>query len=254
MEGNAPHGDDKAGLSEPETQTSTTLLIFTKYPTPGFAKTRLIPLLGPDGAAQVSRAMTERICRAARRFRQQAQEQGNGLSPRDIHVRVCYVVRETDLTSNGSAKHEIMKQWLGQDLEYVEQRGESLGERLRQAFADVEERSDQIIVVGSDIPGVSVEILTEACSAISHMADVVLGPAADGGYYLLGLRRSSFDLDLFTDISWSTEKVLEQTVSRIEKHSKILHRLETLVDIDRPEDYPVWIELQKSESESAARR
>lgn len=94
-----------------------------------------------------------------------------------------------------------------------------------------------MVVIGTDCPDITPELLERAFQKLTQ-ADVVFGPAADGGYYLLGLRRMV--PDLFTDIAWGSDRVLEESARRAETLALEVAMLETLADVDRPEDLPVW--------------
>jgi rSAM/selenodomain-associated transferase 1 len=125
--------------------------------------------------------------------------------------------------------------WLGEDLEYAEQGAGSLGERLCRATAQT-----PVILIGADCPDLTPKHLVQAAQALQD-DDIVIGPAEDGGYYLLGLRRP---LDrLFSNISWGTATVLAETVERLESYGLEPVWLETLADCDRPEDLQRWPEL-----------
>jgi glycosyltransferase A (GT-A) superfamily protein (DUF2064 family) len=103
------------------------------------------------------------------------------------------------------------------------------------------EGAKRAVLVGCDIPGIGVELLSEAFDRlIPH--DVVLGPAADGGYYLIGTRRDRFDAlapALFQGIPWGTETVYVDTLSAVGSVASVFS-LATLQDVDRPEDLFVW--------------
>ncbi len=142
------------------------LIVFTRFPEPGKTKTRLIPALGARGAARLQRQMTEHIITTAA-----ALNGRNGLS---IEVR----------HEGGNAG--LMQDWLGSHLTYRPQGGGNLGRRMQRAFeAAFEDDAAAAVIVGSDIPGISDDILRQAFEAL-RKKDLVLGPAKDGGYYLIG--------------------------------------------------------------------
>jgi rSAM/selenodomain-associated transferase 1 len=119
----------------------------------------------------------------------------------------------------------------------VEQRGETLGERERGVFADLFRRgARQVVLVGSDIPLLTPTILEDAFAALTDSAtQVVLGPASDGGYYLLGLNAPTVP-DLFTGVRWSTKYALMDTLRRCEFEERRVTLLPILDDIDEPDD------------------
>lgn len=105
-----------------------------------------------------------------------------------------------------------------------------------------------MIAVGADCPDLSVRHIQQAFESLCRH-DVVLGPAKDGGYYLIGLRQSDLDKkpsqkSLFTGISWSTSAVLQQTIEKAQELDLSTAQLETLADIDRPQDLAIWHRLR----------
>lgn len=195
------------------------LILFTRLPKPGTTKTRLIPTLGPQGAADLQRKMTELMIQQARQL--------SSDQPTDIFV---YYEGGTVLQ---------MEQWLGKDLHYVQQQGKDIGQRMYNAFMDgYTDGADHIVLIGCDIPTIDHILLTKAFSDLtSHTA--VIGPSADGGYYLIGIHRQAvpgLSGSLFTDITWSTSKVYQQTIAALKKHQVSFTALPLQRDIDRPDD------------------
>ena len=195
--------------------------IFTKYPYPGRVKTRLIPVLGEAESARIHRILTERTCRLASRFARKEP----------VDLSVCFT----------GGDEILMRNWLGTGFSYVEQSGDDLGARMEGAFHDRFARGFRsVVIIGTDCPDLSVLILKEAFDALGR-ADVVLGPAADGGYYLIGLRDGI--PDLFHEIDWGTVIVLSQTKRKILRLGLRCIELEMLHDIDRPEDIARYPDL-----------
>lgn len=195
------------------------IIIFTRYPQAGLTKTRLIPELGAEGAAILQRTMTEQIVHTA----------GQLVHDRQIQISVYY--------AGGS--HQQMKQWLGPELLYHEQTGTDLGQKMMLAFADAWDRGLQrAVLVGSDCPAIDFQLITDALEALQD-DQLVLGPAADGGYYLIG---TTNDLPLnrlarlFTDIAWGTSEVFQETVNRARDAEVTTSILKELNDIDHPRD------------------
>ena len=115
------------------------------------------------------------------------------------------------------------------------QRGRDLGERLRWAIDEaLAARPAPVLVVGADCPHLPLEVVDEAAGALAAGADVVLGPAEDGGYYLVGIRRPI--PELLSDIAWGTPAVLEQTLAHAASLGLRSRLLPPSFDIDRPED------------------
>lgn len=192
-------------------QLSIRLVLFTRFPQPGHAKTRLIPVLGPERAADLHGRLTERTIAIMR---------ATGLP---IEIR----------TTGAACKR--FRDWLGPDLALVDQGDGDLGERLTRAAAE-----PPVILLGADTPDLSVAHLEDAADALRR-GDSVIGAAEDGGYWLLGLPRPM--PFLFADMPWSTDRVAALTLSRLSERGITPVMLETLADLDRPEDLARWPSL-----------
>lgn len=183
------------------------LLIFTKYPRPGCVKTRLIPVLGAEAAALLHCRLTEQTVSEMLKLH--------------CRLKVCY---------DGASRAE-MQQWLG-DLELLEQGSGDLGQRISRAVdLSFKEGADKVVVVGTDTPTLTAHTVLRAFQGLEN-AELVLGPARDGGYYLIALSRPV--PALFVGIEWSSERVLRQTLTAATGLKVLL--LEEMADIDRPED------------------
>lgn len=195
------------------------LLLFTRYPRPGQTKTRLIPALGADGAATVQRRMTELVVATARRFASLPE-------------------RRLEIWATG-ADFRTLGLWLGFDLKYRDQGAGDLGQRLLRAVGDTfAQGTKAVIVMGSDCPALSVAHIDEAAKLLSAGTDLVLGPAHDGGYYLIGLNQVA--VSLFENIPWGTEKVMAATLKAASRLDLRVQQLALLADIDRPQDLIFW--------------
>jgi uncharacterized protein len=193
------------------------ILVISRYPVPGQAKTRLIPALGPARAARLHRRMTEQVLEAARKTR---------AAKKDLDITVCYT----------GASRQAFRAWMGSDLCYEQQPSGSLGVRLQLAFARAfANKSSGAIAVGTDVPGLSPDIFDQAFCGLRDR-DIVIGPATDGGYYLIGMK--NHHPGLFTDIDWGTERVLFQTLETIKRLGLTVETLPTLDDVDHPGDLP----------------
>lgn len=194
------------------------LIIFTRYPEVEKTKTRLIPSLGAKGAADLHRTLTEQTLRTVKPLQHQAN------------------IRITIYFTGGSS--DLMQAWLGTGFKYCLQGDGDLGQKMQQAILNTfNQGASQVIVIGTDCPGLTAEILTAAFQALEN-CDLVIGPAQDGGYYLLGLDHSM--PELFTHIDWGTEWVLAQTQAAIAPKNYKIHYLPILRDVDRPEDWIAW--------------
>ena len=127
-----------------------------------------------------------------------------------------------------------MQKWLGPDRRYKAQGPGNLGEKLTLAFGDAFTAGAQrVVTIGCDCPGLAKEHIDRAFDAL-YFKDLVLGPATDGGYYLIGINRPLDEL--FENISWGTAMVFEATVSLAQQLGLSIEILEELPDVDRPED------------------
>lgn len=197
--------------------TDQTLLVqFARAPLEGRVKTRLIPHLGATGACELHCELTAWTCR---------QLLASCLGPVELHV-------------DGHAEHALFVQLQADGIAgIVAQCGSDLGERMYYALRDGLERFGSVILVGSDCPGIDAAYLHQATVALRG-ASVVLGPAADGGYVLIGARRIS--ASVFRGIAWGGATVYVETVAALAKSGLDWAALPVLVDIDRPSDLPVW--------------
>jgi len=126
-----------------------------------------------------------------------------------------------------------MYDWLG-DFKYVSQSDGDLGDRMKQAFQlGFDEGCDRIVMIGTDCPAID-EALIDRAFLTLNKTDVTFGPAVDGGYYLIGLRKQI--LELFSNIPWSTASVLQDSLAIVNNLNLSYELLEILPDIDRPED------------------
>lgn len=141
------------------------LLIFTRYPEAGYVKTRFIPALGADGACNLLRRMAEHTIK-----------------------QLSFLAREIEICFTGRGERE-MQEWQGETLTYSPQGEGDLGKRLHRAFARTfSQGEDKAAVVGTDCPELTASLVQKAFQSLEG-SDLVLGPAADGDYYLLGLNR-----------------------------------------------------------------
>jgi len=199
------------------------LIIFTRYPETGTTKTRLIPLLGAEGAANLQRKMTEHTL-----SQMMGLPVSNGLT---IEIRY-----------DGGNEH-LMRRWLGSEFEYAAQDDGDLGCRMQRAFEDAfKSKASAVVIIGTDIPDLTAVDVTSAF-AVLKQKKMVLGPAKDGGYYLIGLQKNAYSLavgDLFTGITWGEHDVLKKTLN-ISSHLGFNYSLlKEMDDVDRPEDIFIW--------------
>jgi len=205
------------------------LVIFTRYPQSGKAKTRMIPALGSEGAAQLQRQMTEHTLRQI------------GALVEGDRVSADHATSVGIWFSGGTS--DLMREWLGLGWHYQPQPDGDLGMRMVAALqAAFDQGVERAVVIGTDCPGVDKRCLTEAFATLQQH-DLVLGPATDGGYYLIGLRR--LIPELFVGVPWSTADVLQTTLAIAHTLSLSTAQLEPLADVDYPADLPVWEAIQQ---------
>ena len=197
------------------------LIVFVKEPRPGRVKTRLLPALDPDSAAELYRALAEE------EIRQTAPRGGD-------YTRLFFHAPPSS--------PEAMSAWLpGETL--LAQQGADLGARMSSAFEEAFRRgARRAAIIGTDVPWLTRARVAEAFGALDEH-DVVLGPTPDGGYYLLAVDRHR--PALFPGIAWSTPSVLASTVERAAGLGLRIQMLDPLADIDTIDDLRAhWPRLQ----------
>lgn len=200
-----------------DVQPTSRVIVFTRFPEAGKTKTRMIPELGAEGATALHVALTRHTLRTVQAFCKQ--------STCELEVRFA----------GGSVA--AMCEVFGSDINYRVQCAGDLGARLTDAFAEaLYEGASRIVVIGSDCPDIQATDIDEAICSMPDF-DVVLGPALDGGYYLIGL--CADQRQLFADIDWGSDQVLKQTLDRAHRSGMRVHCLRPLSDVDHPEDLTV---------------
>ncbi|HXG99335.1 MAG TPA: TIGR04282 family arsenosugar biosynthesis glycosyltransferase [Sphingomicrobium sp.] len=191
--------------------TATRIVIFAKAPVAGSVKTRLIPLLGAEGAAQLAATMLQATVA-------HAIDAGLGTP---------------ELCASPDHGDPAWKDLLPENLQLTDQGPGDLGKRLATAALRVTGTGERLLLIGTDCPALDGNHLRTAASQLDTY-DAVLFPAEDGGYVLLGLNR--FDPTLFHGIAWSTDGVAKETMKRIATLGWTLFVGPTLRDIDEPND------------------
>lgn len=192
------------------------LIVFTRYPEIGKVKTRLIPKLGDEGATILHRKMAEKMLGEVREFQQNYS----------CSVEVCFSGRN----------EKLMAEWLGNDFVYQTQGDGNLGDRLSLATQEAfKSGKSKVIIIGTDCPSLTSDILEKAFISL-QTHPIVIGPATDGGYYLIGLQK--FVPEIFQGVAWSTSIVFQQTLEICQRLNLSVATLPTLSDVDRPEDLP----------------
>ena len=196
------------------------LAVFARFPEPGRAKTRLIPALGAEGAARLYTEMARHT-----------------LAQVDELERMRPVIVEVWFAGGDAGPMQAL---FGERRYRLQPEGD-LGARMSSAFDSMLKKSRSAAIIGTDCPALSAEILAGALDALDDH-DLILGPASDGGYYLIGLRRPV--PELFDRMPWGTSAVLTETLKRADRLGLTVHQLPVLDDVDEPGDLPVWEAVQ----------
>ncbi len=204
----------------PGTSLEPAILVFARAPVAGAAKTRLIPLLGAEGAAALQGRLLRHALKTARAAAPPRLELW--CAPDAAHPALAAAAQNC-----GATLHV--------------QQGVDLGARMAYAFAEALQRAPFALCIGSDCPALTAHHLHRAAAALRAGNDAVFVPAEDGGYALVGLSRH--EPGLFADIGWGSAQVMQQTRERLRACAMRWQELDTLWDVDRPED---WQRLQQS--------
>lgn len=199
---------------------SVVLQQFARAPVAGQVKSRLQPALSPEEACKVHQELV---------LWTNATLLASKLGP-------------VELWTAGGAGFPVFQRCLSAGVTALRaQQGADLGARMQHAIACGLEKHERVLLVGSDCPGITAGYLQAACEQLA-VADLVLGPALDGGYVLIGARRR---VDaVFVDMPWGAATVLQDSLRKATAAGYRTALLPALQDIDRPEDLPVWHQLQ----------
>ena len=191
------------------------LVIFAREPQRGRVKTRLAAGVGEDTALMIYRALAEGVLHAVRGA--------------PMEIVVAY---------DPAGAEASMRAWLGDAFAYEPQCAGDLGTRMRHAMATAfDAGADRVVLIGTDCPSITCETI-RAASATLGEADVVFGPALDGGYYLIGAR-AVHDI-LFSDVPWSTARTLAVSVERARSAGLRVALLPVLRDVDTVDDWRAY--------------
>lgn len=190
----------------------TQLIVMAKAPRPGLAKTRLIPALGPEGAARLARHMLRHTMAAA-------VQSGVG----EVTLCVTPDVHDPEFVELSRA-HGVRLSPQGEG---------DLGQRMARAFAQALQTGSRALMIGTDAPALDAAMLRQAAQALDTH-DAVFAPAADGGYALIGLRQ--FHPQLFDNMPWSTPEVMARTRNVLHALGLRHHELATVHDVDEAQD------------------
>lgn len=200
------------------------LIIFSKPPVPGKVKTRLIPGIGRNKAASIYK---------------------------ELLAKTLSTAVQTDFSSiqlwvDNDINHPFFKKIKNRHpVKLYRQSGKDLGQRMSRAFDMALRKYPFVVLIGSDCPTLTVADLNQAGLSLAKGVDAVLGPAEDGGYYLIGLRENNFRL--FENISWGKKTVMEETCCRINNLNWKFDLLSRRWDLDRTADLLPYFKLNKKE-------
>lgn len=200
------------------------LLIFVKYPESGKVKTRLAKNIGSESAALLYRKMAESIIY-------------------DLSKLADY--RKIIFFDPPERRNDVMRWLKFNGLSFIAQEGNSLGEKMSNAFSHAFSLgADKAVVIGTDCPQITTQTIVKAFEKL-ETSEVVIGPSYDGGYYLLGLK--SLIPEVFHGIDWSTNIVFDQTMKRLRQSGIESECLEMLRDVDTVEDLSndLFLKIQK---------
>jgi rSAM/selenodomain-associated transferase 1 len=191
------------------------LVVFARAPELGRVKTRLAADLGPARALAIYRELTARVIEVVR----------------DSADRVVVTHAPADAEPS-------MRAWLGETLSYAPQCDGDLGERMEHAFAtSLAEGAERVVIIGTDCPTITAETVDAAFAALDD-ADVVFGPAADGGYYLVGAR--AVHPFLFRAVPWSSDRTLGVSLDRAREAGLRVSLLPPMRDVDTAADWDAY--------------
>ena len=197
------------------------IIIMLKYPQPGMVKTRLGKELGFERAAELYRYFV--ACEL--------------VTVQSLHVPIL-------LSCHHHRPLSAYRAWLGGEFRYISQAEGDLGVKMRTSFQSAFDQGlSRVVLIGSDLPHLPAAYIQSALTRLQDH-DAVLGPALDGGYYLMGLYRRSFQPGIFEEIPWSTSQVLALTQKRLGDHDLKTFLLPSLRDIDTLEDLESLLPLQ----------
>jgi len=200
----------------PKREERPALIVFAKAPRPGRVKTRLAADLGAQEASRVYRRLGRRVLDAVR----------------EGPYRTLVYYDPPDAEAE-------MRDWLGgESLEFRPQAEGDLGERMARAFEEALRDADRACIVGTDVPALRAALVVQALERLES-ADVVLGPAEDGGYYLMALSRPH--PEIFRDVPWSTADVLGTTLERARHAGLRESLLPVLKDVDTAADLRAYL-------------
>jgi rSAM/selenodomain-associated transferase 1 len=189
------------------------VLLFIKAPVRGQVKSRLAAAIGEEMALELYKRFILDIV--------------DTVNASNHPLRICYTPSDAG---------DMILPWPGQEYTAMAQKGDDLGARMENAFREIfSEGAAGAVLIGSDIPDLPASIIRDAFDALTRN-DAVIGPASDGGYYLIGFNRAVFPPRIFHGIPWSTGRVFEETMKRFKESPLRVCVLQEWSDVDTIED------------------
>jgi hypothetical protein len=194
------------------------VIIFARYPNKGKVKTRLAKEIGEESALEFYKSCAENTFAECKKLKSE---------------KILLYLFYSDVKDKA-----LITKWAGSEFLFIPQTGTTLGEKMQNAFEEVFSNGvKKAVIIGTDIPDIEANLIKDSCD-ILNCADTVIGPAADGGYYLLGMKKAH--TFLFNDIKWSTNSVFAETCNRIIINKLTFFVLPKLIDIDIKDDFIEW--------------
>ncbi len=209
-----PTSEKKKAIKRTEiARKNDALIVFLKVPEKGKVKTRIGDVVGNEKAVDIYRKLLLKTMQT--------------ISHLSVQKLLFF-----------APKPFYLSEWPDQEVQEHLQQGGDLGERMHHSFEVALQEADRALVIGTDCPYLTPEVLSEAYEQLVHH-DMVMGPSPDGGYYLLGMKTPC--PEVFQDIPWSTDQVSTLTVERMKTLGKTWYEMPTLADIDFIEDWEAYL-------------
>lgn len=190
------------------------IIIMAKIPTPGTVKTRLQSILSPEKCAELAEAFL--------------------LDTLKKSETIC---KNIILAYSPVSERRFQEEMFSPGIILIEQKGNNLGERITNAFDFAFRENSTVVMIGTDSPTFPARYIAQAFAALETQAEIVLGKSADGGFYMIGLRRKPLP-EIFDGVEWSSSLVFEQILKNIK--SAGIEKLKLIpehYDVDTPEDF-----------------
>ena len=197
------------------TKRNSALIVFVRNPELGKVKTRIAAAVGEVLALEIYLQMLD---------------------------HTFQTIEQVDADTYLYVSHHL-NDFADQNFKQSMQAEGNLGHKMYSAFCDLQDQYQKMVLIGSDCPYITQDLLNKAFTKLEEH-DIVLGPSTDGGYYLIAMKQAT--AQVFENISWSTELVLEQTILQIQTLNFTYHLLEPLTDIDYYQDWHNYLDFKNS--------